>query len=212
MIIGQQLRKICTKLTESKANTAALLLDTICPMYGINTADIFHEFIANLAEECGEFTVFEEDLRYSAKRLREVWPQRFPTKEIAEQYAMKPKALANKVYGGRKDLGNTQPDDGWNFRGSGPIQMTGRYNFTMFTAYYNKRFGSAYTIEQMAELLRTDLEKGIHSACWIFAISKKLIDEAEADFMKTIVKRINGGLVNYEKRKEYYRRAKSVVS
>lgn len=40
--------------------------------------------------------------------------------------------IANIVYGGewgRKNLGNTQPSDGWDFRGGGYPQATGRANF-----------------------------------------------------------------------------------
>lgn len=42
------------------------------------------------------------------------------------------KQIANIVYGGewgRKNLGNTQPNDGWDFRGGGFPQATGRANF-----------------------------------------------------------------------------------
>ena len=38
-------------------------------------------------------------------------------------------ALFEIAYGNRKDLGNTQPNDGYKFRGRGYIQLTGRLNY-----------------------------------------------------------------------------------
>jgi putative chitinase len=42
------------------------------------------------------------------------------------------KEIANRLYGGqwgRINLGNTQVNDGWNLRGAGILQITGRINF-----------------------------------------------------------------------------------
>ncbi|GLS46569.1 hypothetical protein GGR33_005121 [Methylobacterium brachythecii] len=68
-----------------------------------------------------------ENLNYStAARIRQVWPSRFPTEASAQSYVRNPQSLANKVYGGR--LGNKLPNDGWDFRGMGDFQATGRDN------------------------------------------------------------------------------------
>ncbi|WP_457578970.1 hypothetical protein [Ensifer adhaerens] len=81
-------------------------------------------------ETGGQFQPVSENLNYSAKRLTEVWPNRFPTIAAAAPYANNPQRLANKVYGGR--LGNVDPGDGWLFRGRGLAQITGRENYARF--------------------------------------------------------------------------------
>jgi len=83
-------------------------------------------FLVTFLHETGMLERMEENLSYSAERLMAVWPSRFPTLAAAEPFARNPEALANKVYGGR--MGNTQPGDGWTFRGrAGGI--TGRTNY-----------------------------------------------------------------------------------
>ena len=211
MITGTILRQVAPRTPNP--DTVAGLINRICPQYGIRNADILHEFLANLLEECGEFNTFAESLNYSVTSLRRVFGvHRISDADAARlcRTATRPAdqvALANILYGGqfgRKNLGNTQPNDGWNFRGSGPIHLTGRRNMEAFTAFFNANQGTRHTAEQMAHLLRTDLAIGMHSACWIFAVSKKLIQAAIDDQFETTVRRINGGLTNFPKRKQYY--------
>jgi putative chitinase len=211
LISVEQLQKICPKLNIKRIAQLVPLLNGICPEYGINTPDIFHEFFANLLEESGEFLHYEENLNYSVQRLMTVWPKRFPTEDSAKGYAMNAKALAMKVYGNRKDLGNQSEEDGWLFRGGGPIQLTGRANFTAFGNWMAKKYKTNLPPEKWAELLRTNDAYGIHSACWIFSIAMKLNDEAERDEMQAIVKRINGGLTNYATRMKYYNLCKQYI-
>lgn len=106
---------------------AAAALDAAARKYGIDTPREIRHWLATLHHESGGFTRLEENLNYSAKRLREVWPRRFPTLASAQPYANNPEKLANFVYGGR--LGNTRPDSGWRFRGSSWGQITGYDNF-----------------------------------------------------------------------------------
>lgn len=81
-------------------------------------------------ETGGRMQPISENLNYSAKRMTQVWPSRFPTVAAAQPYANNPKALANKVYGGR--LGNDGPNDGWRYRGRGLAQITGKTNYAKF--------------------------------------------------------------------------------
>lgn len=98
-------------------------------------ATVFHE-------TGGTMQPVTENLSYSAERLTEVWPARFPTIASAKPYARNPRKLANKVYGGR--MGNAAPDDGWLYRGRGLSQITGKANYA--------KFGIADTPEKAAEM------------------------------------------------------------
>ena len=96
-------------------------------------------FLGNLAVESGELKAREENLRYSADRLRQVFPGMFrqnPAK-ADELVAGGAPAIANFIYddanrpkGAR--LGNVNPGDGFKFRGRGPLQITGRDNYVAF--------------------------------------------------------------------------------
>jgi putative chitinase len=86
-------------------------------------------FLAQVAHESGGATTLVEKLSYSAKRLTEVWPKRFPTLAKAQPFAKNEQKLANKVYAGRLGNGDEASGDGYRFRGRGLIQITGRSNY-----------------------------------------------------------------------------------
>jgi predicted chitinase len=81
-ITAAQITSIASSLKGEKAIRIAAAFTRICPQYEINTADILHEFIANLMEECAEFSRFEENLSYSAERMVQVWPSRFLIRQL----------------------------------------------------------------------------------------------------------------------------------
>ena len=87
------------------------------------------DFLGNILHESNMLTRLEENLYYTRpERLMQVWPKRFPTLALARQYVRSPQKLADYVYGNR--LGNID-GDGWTYRGSGLIMVTGRYNFQL---------------------------------------------------------------------------------
>lgn len=117
------------------------------PRYGISsTIARLSDMVAQGANETGGFTVWQENLHYSAARIHAVWPKRFPTVASAVPYAWDPKdpdredmALANKVYGERmgNQLNGLDDDDGWESRGMGWLMTTGLAN----RQAANKRLG-----------------------------------------------------------------------
>lgn len=81
------------------------------------------------ASESGGYQSSIERLSYSAERLMQVWPSRYKTLEMAEQYARQPAKLANHTYAGRNGNGPPESGDGWRYRGRGWIMLTGRRNY-----------------------------------------------------------------------------------
>jgi len=220
ILTADSLSKIATLIKGDRADKITKLINSVCPIYGIDTPDIFHEFISNVLHESAEFTRLEEGLNYQAIALTKVFGRHRISIDDCYRYGrtMKQKAntraIANLIYGGswgRTNLGNTLIGDGWDFRGSGPIQNTGRSNITKFTNYYNTKFGGKHTPEAMAILLRTDLNIGIHSACWFFAIAKNLIQLSIDDKMTEVVKRINGGVIGMKERLHYLKLAEKYI-
>lgn len=97
---------------------------------GIDGAVERAAFVAQVAVESGQFNRLIEQLDYRYDRLMEVWPKRFPTLLVAKQYAHQPERLANYVYASRLGNGPAESGDGWNYRGRGLLQLTGRANYT----------------------------------------------------------------------------------
>lgn len=90
-------------------------------------------WLAQCLHESRGLTAFSENLNYSAQGMANTWPDRFAVdpkarplvpNALALAIAGQPEQIANAAYGGR--MGNRLPDDGWNNRGMGPIQVTGR--------------------------------------------------------------------------------------
>jgi len=153
--------------------------------YGIDTPTRQAAFIGQCQHESNNFKVLQENLNYSAKGLMATWPSRFPDMDTAERYEHQPEKIANKVYGGRADLGNTEDGDGWRFSGKGVIQLTGRSNFTVCGLALGRPFADH------PELL-LEPENAALSAGW-FWNKKNLNALADAEDWQTMTKRINGG-------------------
>jgi predicted chitinase len=97
---------------------------------GINTPLRIAHFFAQIGHESGGLRSVEESLNYtSAARIRATWDTRFKSNADAAPYVRQPKALAIKVYGGRMGNKPAPATDGWDYRGGGLMQTTGREGY-----------------------------------------------------------------------------------
>ena len=130
------------------------------------------EFLGQVFVESANLSTLEENLNYSADALiKSFYPRRISKEQAylvgrtADRPA-NPQKIANQIYGGvwgREHLGNTQPNDGWFYRGRGPIQLTGRDNVTRFANWYNN--GEIVT---QPSLIVTNPRICVSSACWFW--------------------------------------------
>lgn len=136
----------------------------------------------------------QEDLMYSAKRLAEVWPSRFVGVNTA-LFANNPRALANKVYGGR--MGNVGPEDGWRYRGRGIPMITGKANYQLVQDV------TGLPVVDQPELLETPdgALRGL-VAWWEKRVPDSAIDDPER-----VTKAVQGGNEALERRRKLTQRA-----
>jgi putative chitinase len=170
---------------------------------GIDTLHEVASFLAQVAHESNEFTRLEENLSYSAERLMQVWPKRFASFEFAQRYEHSPTRLANYVYANRIGNGEEASGDGWKFHGRGPIQLTGRRNYTAC--------GEDIGADLIAhpELLLTP-HTGIRSALWFWRTMN--IDELDDDDdVRAETRKINGGETGLAQRQAYFDRIKEIL-
>jgi putative chitinase len=192
-ITAQQLDSLAPK-AKAFYRDAFLSGAEVLAKYGINANGLrLAHFMAQVLHESGALTVTEESLFYThAERIRDVWPTRFPTVADAQPYTKNPEKLANFVYGNRKDIGNDQPGDGFRFIGRGLIQITGRDSYTRF----GQKLGADFLAEPQLAF----------SGQWCLPLAAEEWTEkgcnalADADNVKGVTKRINGGTIGLAER------------
>jgi predicted chitinase len=147
---------------------------------GISTPLRAAAFLAQIAHESAE-------LRF----MQELWG---PT---AQQKKYDPPSNV------AKSLGNTQPGDGFRYRGRGPIQITGRANY--------KKYGDLLGVDLVGNPDLAAKPEYAFQTAGLFWRMRGLNELADAEDFTTITKRINGGLTGLAERQRYYEVAKKAL-
>lgn len=110
-------------------------------------------------------------------------------------------------YEWRKDLGNNQPGDGPRFKGSGPIQLTGRNNFRAFTRWANAQGHTDIDFEQWPHLVREEPRWGFLAASWYWTVARPQLNTlSDNRDLIGATRAINGGTNGLPDRKARYNR------
>ena len=194
-----QLVQICPKIPHDRIDPLIQVMEA----NGINTPMRQAAFLAQCGHESSDFTKTQENLNYSTERLLQVFPKYFKTKEEAARVAQNPETIANIVYSNRMGNGASTTGDGYKFRGRGYVQLTGRDNYT--------RFSAKMGVDAVAQPDYVASPEGAAlSAVW-FWNTNDLNRLADRGAMVDITKRINGGVVGLEDRMKRYEKALGVL-
>lgn len=165
-------------------------------------------WIGQCGHESGNFRVIEENLNYRAATLLKLFPltpkrQWGFTPETAAQYEKQPQKIANRIYSNRMGNRDETSGDGWRFRGSGFLQLTGHANFY----HAGQALGEDFVMQP--ELVRTP-RYASQSAGWFWQ-THNLNKYADIRDFTMLTKRINGGTIGLQDRVEHINHALKVL-
>jgi len=160
-------------------------------------------FIGQCSHESGNFRLLQENLNYKAATLMKLWPKRFPTLEVANQYAGNARAIANKVYADRMGNRDEASGDGYRFRGKGLVQLTGHSNHF----HAGKALGVDFVMQP--DLVATPKYAAL-TAGWFWE-THKLNPPADALDYTKVTKIINGGTIGLDDRIKHVQHALAVL-
>lgn len=193
--------------------------------YGLTTILRLSHFFSQIKTESG-LKPIDENLNYSVESLISLFGRHRISISDAKKYGRtatqkaNQEMLANILYGGewgKKYLGNTEPGDGWKFKGRGFKQITGRAN------YQSLSDDTGIDYVSKPDLLLSEVDAML-SALW-FWNKHKLNDLADFTGLKEnpktkkkedavilITRVINGGSMGIDKRRQYFEEYKNEFS
>lgn len=203
MITLEQLKECVPKARSERLEMLLPGIQECFDTFDISTPERQAMFLAQTAHESGNFAFLEENLNYRAASLGKVWPKKFPP-GVAEQYGGNPQKIANRAYADRMGNGPESSGDGWAYRGRGLIQLTGKDNY--------RACGKALGFDLVADPdLVTQSPFVVLSAGW-FWDTRKLNQWADQKDVLTVTKKINGGTLGLEDRKQHFEHMLHVLS
>jgi len=143
-------------------------------------------FLGQIAHETAYFSVFTENLNYSARGLMKTFSKYFPTLADAEEYDRMPQMIANCVYANRMGNGDYASGEGWKFRGRGALQLTGKNNYDAFKVYLGLK---TLNPDDVATKYAFDSAKWFFDKNHLWSLTTAVSDY----HITAVTKKVNGG-------------------
>jgi len=193
--------------------------------FGIDTNQRLAHFLAQVRQEIDdEFKPTSERFNYSAGRIEEVFKKRFDMNgnKKLEEFELQliksvigyPEQIAAIAYANRMGNGEAGTFDGWNYRGAGMLQITGRENYTEVQKRIDKYApNSNINIITRPNDIHT-LEGSILAGLgfWIWKDLYRLADKGKEDKnVDSITEIINFHTESYASRKKYFNQIKYLI-
>ncbi len=115
------------------------------------------------------------------------------------------------AYEWRQDLGNIYPGDGRRFKGRGPIQVTGRHNYTKLSEWAYKMGyvpTRTYFVDHPTEL--SSPKYRWYGAIWYWTVARNMNYYADRDDIRGATYAVNGGYNNLSGREARWRHCRSM--
>lgn len=194
--------------------------------FGINTNLRLAHFLAQVREEVGPiFKPVGENMNYSADRIEDIFKKRFDmngNKQL-EEFEIQliksvigyPEQIAAIAYANRMGNGEAGTFDGWNYRGAGTLQITGKDNYKEVQR----------RIDKYAPLSNIDIvisPKDIHTlegsilaglGFWMWKDLYRIADLGpEEKYVDNITKVINKYTDSYLDRRQHFNKIKDLIN
>lgn len=183
VITMQELKQIFPNASNKKIEALVEPLNDTLKKFNINTYLRVCHFLAQVGEETGEFAYYKE----------------FGNQAYFTKYDNPPTSTF---------LGNTQPGDGYKFKGRGLLQLTGRSNYTAYKTY------SGTDTVASPELLEKEYF-ACDSAGWYWTthtfLGKTPNEWADTDDITKVTRSVNGGVNGLVARTAFLNKAKAVL-
>jgi putative chitinase len=185
------------------------LTDDFLTKAGIDGPLRLSNFLGQASEESGNFKTMSENLNYGLPALYSddpahpaLWQKHFTSIEDATPYARNQQMIGNRIYENRLGNGDEASGDGYNYRGRGFIQLTGKTNYQAFQDWVNENNDTPVDFISNPDQLTTS-PYNLLSAAWFFTTRNlwTVCDNGvDMDTVTRVTRIVNGGTTGVDVR------------